>query len=218
MLSRPAQEKTTRGFVCTGVASGIDMKIEVFDDKASLGKAAALQAAMAIRQAIAHKSNARIIAATGTSQIEFLAALTSVPSVDWHKVEMFHLDEYIGMPIDHAASFRKYLLERLIQKTGIDKYHLLDGEANPENLCRRVCRALTAAPFDVAFVGIGENGHLAFNDATADFEANDPYLIVALGEACRLQQLHEGWFSALSEVPEMALSLSVRQILKSREI
>jgi len=194
------------------------MRIEVFDDKASLGKAAALQATMAIQQAIAHKGRARIIAATGTSQIEFLAALTRVPGVDWHKVEMFHLDEYIGMPIDHAASFRKYLLERLIQKTGIDKYHLLDGEANPENVCRRVGHALTAAPVDVAFVGIGENGHLAFNDPPADFETEDPYLIVALDEACRLQQVNEGWFSALSEVPEMALSMSVRQILKSREI
>src|SRR5262245_44248367 len=143
MLS-PAKEKTTRGFLCTRVVSGIDMRIEVFDDKASLGKAAALQATMAIQQAIAHKGRARIIAATGTSQIEFLAALTRVPGVDWHKVEMFHLDEYIGMPIDHAASFRKYLLERLVQKTGIDKYHLLDGEANPESVCRRVGHALAA--------------------------------------------------------------------------
>src|SRR5713101_7657471 len=146
------------------------MKLEVFDDKVSLGKAAALQAAMAIRQAIAQKGSARIIAATGASQIEFLAALTRVPGVDWHSVEMFHLDEYIGIPIEHPASFRKYLLERLIQRTGIEKYHLLDGEANPEDVCRKVRRALTATPVDVAFVGIGENGHLAFNDPPADFE------------------------------------------------
>ncbi len=194
------------------------MKIEVFDDTVSLGKAAALQATKAIRQAIAQKGGARIIAATGASQFEFLAALTRVPGVDWHNVEMFHLDEYIGIPIEHPASFRKYLLERLIQKTGIEKYHLLDGEANPEDVCRRVGRALTTAPIDVAFVGIGENGHLAFNDAPADFEAEASYLIVALDEACRWQQVNEGWFSTLSEVPEKALSMSVRQILKSNEI
>ena len=194
------------------------MKIKVFDDKASRGKAAAFQAATAIRQAIAQKGSARIIAATGTSQIEFLAALTKVHCPDWHSVEMFHLDEYIGIPIEHPASFRKYLLERLIQKTGIAKYHLLDGEANPEDVCRKVGRALTAAPVDVAFVGIGENGHLAFNDPPADFETEDSYLIVALDEACRLQQVNEGWFSTLSEVPEKALSMSVRQILKSNEI
>jgi len=195
------------------------MRVEVFDDKASLGKAAALQAATAFRRAIAQKGSARIIAATGASQLEFLAALTTkVPSADWHNVEMFHLDEYIGMPIEHPASFRKYLLERLIQKTGIQKYHLLDGEANPEDVCRMVGRALTAAPIDVAFVGIGENGHLAFNDPPADFETEDSYLIVPLDEACRWQQVNEGWFSTLSEVPEKALSMSVRQILKSNEI
>jgi glucosamine-6-phosphate deaminase len=194
------------------------LKIEVFDDKASLGKAAALQAAMAIRQAIAQKGSARIIAATGASQFEFLEALTKVPGVDWHNVEMFHLDEYIGVPIEHPASFRKYLLERLIQKTGIENYHLLDGEANPEDVCNKVGRALTAAPVDVAFAGIGENGHLAFNDPPADFETEVPYLIVALDEACRRQQVNEGWFSTLSEVPEKAISMSVRQILKSNEI
>jgi glucosamine-6-phosphate deaminase len=210
--------KTTRALPGTRFASGIDMKIEVFDDKVSMGKAAALQAAMAIRQAVAQKGSARIIAATGVSQIEFLAALTKVPGVDWHSVEMFHLDEYIGMPLEHPASFRKYLLERLIQRTKIKNYHLLDGEANPEDVCRDVGHALTAAPVDVAFVGIGENGHLAFNDPPADFETEDPYLIVALDEACRRQQVNEGWFSTLSEVPVKALSMSVRQILKSNGI
>src|SRR5262245_5782485 len=194
------------------------MRIEVFDDKASLSKAAALQATVAIQRAIAQRGSARIIAATGASQIEFLAALTRVPGLDWPNVEMFHLDEYIGIPIEHPASFRKYLLERLIQKTGIEKYHFLDGEANPADVCRKVGRALTAAPVDVAFVGIGENGHLAFNDPPADFETEDPYLVVALDEVCRSQQVNEGWFSTLSEVPMRAISMSVRQILKSTEI
>ncbi|HKA19820.1 MAG TPA: glucosamine-6-phosphate deaminase [Blastocatellia bacterium] len=194
------------------------MKIEVFDDKASLSKAAAFQAATAIRRAITQKGTARIIAATGASQVEFLAALTSIPGLDWPRVEMFHLDEYIGISSEHPASFRKYLLERLIQKTGIEKYHLLDGDADPTEVCIEVGRALIPAPVDVAFVGIGENGHLAFNDPPADFETDDPYLIVALDEVCRSQQVKEGWFSSLSEVPEKAISMSVRQILKSSEI
>jgi len=194
------------------------MRIEVFDDRASLSRAAALQAAIGIRRAITQKGTARIIAATGASQIEFFAALTSIPEMEWRMVEMFHLDEYIGLPIEHPASFRKYLLERLIQKTGIEKYHLLDGEADPTVVCREVGHAITAASVDVAFVGIGENGHLAFNDPPADFETEDPYLIVALDEACRSQQVSEGWFSLLSEVPEKAISMSIRQILKSDEI
>src|SRR5262249_10806204 len=149
---------------------------------------------------------ARMIAATGASQFEFLDALTQMPGMDWSRVEMFHLDEYVGLPSEHPASFRKYLMERLIRKTGITHYHLLDGEADPEDVCRRVGQTLSAAPVDVAFVGIGENGHLAFNDPPADFVTEEPYLVVRLDEACRRQQVGEGWFSALSEVPEKALS------------
>src|SRR3989442_884079 len=133
------------------------MNIKVFDDKASLGNAAAEQAAIAIRRAVQDLGRARIIAATGASQFEFLDALTRDPEIDWQRVEMFHLDEYVGLPITHAASFRKYLLERLIRKTGINQYHLLDGESNPEAVVRRVGEELNAAPIDVAFVGIGEN-------------------------------------------------------------
>lgn len=194
------------------------MIIKVFKDKTLLSKAAASQAATAIRRAIAQRGTARIVAATGASQIAFLDALTKAPDVEWRKVEMFHLDEYVGLPIDHPASFRKYLVERLIQKTDIRKYHLLNGEANPQEVCRRVGRELAAAPADVAFVGIGENGHLAFNDPPADFETEEPYIVVQLDEACRRQQVGEGWFSSLSEVPEKAISMTIRQILKSKEI
>jgi len=194
------------------------MIVKVFKDKTSLGAAAAAQAAKAINGAIAREGRARIIAATGASQFEFLNALTSKPDVDWTKIEMFHLDEYAGLSITHPASFRKYLTERLISKTGIRKYHLLDGEKDPEVTIRKVGRELSASPIDVAFVGIGENGHLAFNDPPADFEIEEPYLLVNLDEACRQQQVGEGWFSALSEVPRKAISMSVRQILKAEEI
>lgn len=194
------------------------MNLGVFEDKKALGAAAAAQAAAAIRRAIAERGRARIVAATGASQFEFLEALTRTPDVDWQKVEMFHLDEYVGLPITHPASFRKYLRERLVQKTGIQNYHFLDGEKNPEDVCRAAGKAISAAPIDVAFVGIGENGHLAFNDPPADFETEEPYIVVRLDEACRRQQVGEGWFSSIAEVPDRAITMSIRQIMKAREI
>jgi glucosamine-6-phosphate deaminase len=161
---------------------------------------------------------ARIIVATGTSQLDFLEALTNAEKISWPQVEMFHLDEYVGLPVTHPASFRKYLLERLIHKVGIAKYHLLDGSGDPSEVARGVGEALRSAPIDVAFVGIGENGHLAFNDPPADFQTEEPYLIVELDEACLRQQVGEGWFANISEVPRRAISMSVRQILMAKEI
>ena len=194
------------------------MVIKIYGDKTSLGRAAAEQAAVSLGKAIEESGRARIVAATGASQFEFLDALTAMPAIEWPRVEMFHLDEYIGLPASHPASFRKYLLERLINKTGITKYHFLDGEGDVPAVVRRVSAELTAAPIDVAFVGIGENGHLAFNDPPADFQTEEPYIIVDLDEPCRRQQVGEGWFANLSEVPKRAMSMSVRQILKAREI
>jgi glucosamine-6-phosphate deaminase len=195
------------------------MLIKVFEDKASLGKAAAEQAATAIRQAISERGQARIIAATAASQLEFLDALTKMPGIDWEKVEAFHLDEYIGLPITHPGSFRKMLLEQLVGKTGIKKYHLLDGDAaDPAEVLRRVGGDLVSAPVDIAFLGIGENGHIAFNDPPADFAIEEPYIIVNLDEACRQQQVGEAWFANLSQVPKQAISMSVQQILKAKEI
>jgi glucosamine-6-phosphate deaminase len=192
--------------------------VRVFEDKISLSSAAADQAAAAVRRAILDRGCARIIVATGASQLDFLDALTKAENIDWQRVEMFHLDEYVGLPITHAASFRKYLLERLIHKVRIAKYHLLDGSGDPGEVVRRVGAALQSAPVDIAFVGIGENGHLAFNDPPADFQTENSYLIVELDEACRRQQVGEGWFADISEVPRRAISMSVRQILKAKEI
>ena len=194
------------------------MALRVFNDKASLGKAAAEQAATAIRRAIREHGLARIVAATAASQFQFLDALTHEPDIDWTRVEVFHLDEYIGLPITHSGSFRKMLLEHLVQKTGITNYHLLDGDADVSEVVRREGKALASAPIDIAFLGIGENGHLAFNYPPADFEVEDPYLVVKLDEACRRQQVGEAWFTDLSQVPTQAISMSVRQILKAKEI
>jgi glucosamine-6-phosphate deaminase len=194
------------------------MVLKVFNDKVSLGKTAAEQAAIAIRRAIQDHGQARVIAATAASQLEFLNALTKAPDIGWRNVELFHLDEYIGLPITHPGSFRKMLLEQLIRKTGITRYHLLDGDADAPDVVRRASAALSSAPVDIAFLGIGENGHLAFNDPPADFQTEEPYLIVKLDEACRQQQVGEAWFADISQVPTQAISMSVRQILKAKEI
>lgn len=194
------------------------MLIKIADDSFELGRAAAYAAATVLREAIIRRGQVRIVAATGASQFSFLKELTASPKIDWSRVEMFHLDEYVGLPITHGASFRKYLLERLIKPVGIGRYHLLDGEGDVAAVCRQVGAGLNAAPIDVAFVGIGENGHLAFNDPPADFATEEPYLIVNLDEACRRQQVGEGWFKELSEVPKQAISMSIRQILKAQKI
>jgi glucosamine-6-phosphate deaminase len=194
------------------------MVLKLFKDKRALAAAAAEEAGSSIRNAITKNGKARIIAATGASQFEFLETLTSFPGIDWKQVEMFHLDEYIGLPASHPASFSNYLQQRLIQKTGITQHHLLNGDGDPAEVIGRTSQALRQAPIDVAFVGVGENGHLAFNDPPADFETEEEYLIVTLDEACRRQQLGEGWFQTLDDVPRRAISMSVRQILKAKKI
>src|SRR5260370_6718640 len=156
------------------------MIVKVFEDKSSVGRTAAEQAATAIRNAIDEHGRARIIAATGTSQIEFLDSLTKADNIDWQRVEMFHLDEYVGLPITHPASFRKYLLERLIHKTGMAQYHLLEGNGDPREVTRRVGEVLSSAGVDVAFVGKCGNGHPAFYDCPAAFETAERYSDCAL--------------------------------------
>jgi glucosamine-6-phosphate deaminase len=194
------------------------MILRVFEDKVSLGAAAAKQAAAAIQRAIGERGMARVVAASAASQFQFLEALTATPGIDWKEVELFHLDEYIGLPMTHPASFCKFLHEHLIGKTGITNHHLLNGEGDPAEVIRRTNAAISAAPIDIAFVGIGENGHLAFNDPPADFETEEPYIMVTLDEPCRQQQVGEGWFANLDAVPKQAISMSVKQVLKAREI
>lgn len=192
--------------------------IRIYPDRPAASVAAAAHAATLLRDAIAIRGEARIIAATGASQIDFVTALVTAPGIDWIKVTMYHLDEYVGLSIDHPASFRRYLLDRLIKPTGIQRYHLLDGETDPASVCREVGASLQAGPIDVAFAGIGENGHVAFNDPPADFETEAPYLVVDLDEACRRQQWGEGWFPTLEDVPRQAITLSVQQLMKVNQV
>lgn len=194
------------------------MKITVHADAASLGAAAAADVAQAIADAVQTRGRARIIVATGASQFTFLDALVARTDVPWAQVDAFHLDEYLGLPVTHPASFRKYLHERLFSRVPVGSALLLDGEADPHQVIAEASAAIGSAPIDVCCCGIGENGHLAFNDPPADFDTEQPYLVVNLDEACRRQQVGEGWFAGLDEVPTQALSMSVRQILKSRRI
>ena len=193
----------------------IDLRI--LDDAAAMGRAAAAHGAAAIREAIGARGSATVIVATGASQFEVLAALVE-EDVDWPRVTGFHLDEYVGLTAAHPASFCRYLRERFVSKVSLAAFHYVDGEADPEAECDRLGRLIGAESVDVAFIGIGENAHIAFNDPPADFETERPYLVVELDEVCRRQQLGEGWFETLDDVPRRAISMSPRQILKSRTI
>jgi glucosamine-6-phosphate deaminase len=192
--------------------------IRTFRTKDELAAAAAAQAADSLKMALDTSGMVRLLVATGASQLEFLQKLTAAPGIDWPRVELFHLDEYVGFGEDHPASFARYIRERIIRPTGIERYHLLDGRRDPTDEAREMGIEINKGPIDLAFAGIGENGHLAFNDPPADFETEEPYLVVQLDEACRRQQVGEGWFSSIDEVPRQALSISVHQLLQSREI
>ena len=195
------------------------MELFIKNDPIELGKSAGKAAADLIRTTIANKGNANIILATGSSQFETLKQLIIEKDIDWSKVNMFHLDEYIGLPETSGASFRKYLKERFLSKVpALKAVYLVDGEADPVMECNRLSTIIEANPIDVALVGIGENGHLAFNDPPADFDTKEPFIIVDLDEACRMQQFNEGWFKSVDEVPKQAISMSISQICKSKYI
>lgn len=195
------------------------MTIDVSPDKVELGRRAAEHGARLINEAIRRNGHANIIVATGASQFDTLQQLVKEP-VQWGKVHAFHLDEYAGMPVTHPASFRKYLQERFLNQLPrpIGSFVPVVGDSEVSSECKRLGELIAAAPIDVAFVGIGENGHLAFNDPPADFETEEAYLVVELDEGCRRQQMGEGWFPTLEDVPTQAISMSIRQIMKSAAI
>jgi glucosamine-6-phosphate deaminase len=193
------------------------MDVIISETKKELGQQAAAQGAELIRKAIAARGESHIIVATGASQFEMLDALVK-EDINWSVVTAFHLDEYLGIPMTHPASFRKYLKERFADKVTLKMFHYINAEEDPEKECARLQQIIRKSTIDVAFVGIGENAHLAFNDPPADFETEKAYICVDLDEACRRQQLGEGWFTTLDEVPTRAISMSVKQILKAQAI
>jgi glucosamine-6-phosphate deaminase len=194
------------------------MKITVTEDPIVLGRLAGREAARLIKQTIAQNGVANIILATGASQFETLKQLVQ-ERIEWNKVVMFHLDEYIGLPESHPASFRKYLQERFLAKVpDLKAYYLVNGEGDAEAECDRLGGIIQEHPIDVALVGIGENGHLGFNDPPADFDTEAAFIVVRLDEDCRRQQLGEGWFATLGDVPQDAITMSIKQVLKSTHI
>jgi glucosamine-6-phosphate deaminase len=195
------------------------MEISIYPNYHEMSQAAADKAAGLLREVIERLGQAVFVVATGASQFGFLEALCEEPGIDWAKTTMFHLDEYAALPETHPASFRRYLKERLIEKVHPGQVQLIQGDAPDLEAERlRLNGLLARCTVDVAFVGIGENGHLAFNDPPADFETEDSYIIVKLDEACRRQQLGEGWFPTLEDVPRRAISMSIRQIMKAHAI
>ena len=195
------------------------MRLSVHEISDAMAKGAAETAARILREAIGRQGHAAFIAATGASQFGFLAHLVAAPGIAWERTTMFHLDEYIGFSADHPASFRRYLRERLTGKVPIGTVHFVEGDApNLGKELERLNRILAKTEIDVAFVGIGENGHLAFNDPPADFDIETPYIIVNLDEDCRRQQFGEGWFASFDDVPKRAISMSVKQIMKSAHV
>lgn len=193
------------------------MEIIISENKQELGKKAAEKGASLIRKAIQENGEANIIVATGVSQFEMLAELVK-ENIDWSKVTAFHLDEYIGIPDTHPASFRKYLKERLADIVPLKKINYINGDVDPREECERLKELIDKVTIDVVFIGIGENCHIAFNDPPADFETKEPYIVVQLDAACRQQQLGEGWFPTIDDVPMQAISMSVHQIMKSKAI
>lgn len=196
------------------------MDVLICETKEELGRRAAADGAALVRQALQRDGRAVIVLATGASQFEMLAALVSAEGIDWPRVTAFHLDEYLGLPESHPASFRRFLRERFIDRLPqrLAAFHFVNGEADPAAECQRLSALIRSVPINVAFIGIGENGHLAFNDPPADFETDEPYIVVQLDEACRRQQLGEGWFPTLDDVPQRAISMSIRQIMHAENI
>ena len=196
------------------------MNVFVFSDRQAMSEAAARHVAGSLARTIAAQGDARLVPATAASQLEFQRALVRQPGIDWSGVEVFQLDEYIGLPDSHPASFRTMLRANLIDPTSLGRYPLIEIHAgsDPEVARARLNRAIAERPVDLAVLGIGENAHLAFNDPPADFETTDPYIVVSLDDACRQQQVGEGWFARIEDVPTTAVSMSIRQMMSAREL
>ncbi|MFW9945245.1 MAG: glucosamine-6-phosphate deaminase [Candidatus Odinarchaeota archaeon] len=195
------------------------VSIKIFQTKQEMGEAAAKMAAKILQHVLQLKKKACFVAATGTSQFEFLDALCKYDEINWKKTEMFHLDEYLGLPANHPASFRNYLKKRLVDKVKPGKVFFIQGDtSNPKNECKRISNLISKRCIDLTFVGIGENGHLAFNDPPADFKTKEPYIVVNLDTKCRIQQLNERWFENIENVPKRAITMSINEIMRAKNI
>ncbi len=192
------------------------MEIRICKDSKALGKSAAAHVAEVLRQCIKEQGYARIVLSTGASQFDTISALVEEPGIAWDCVEMFHLDEYVDLPVTHVASFRKYLQERFVDKVApLKAVHFVDG--TKEGIAG-LTEELRKKPVDIGLIGIGENGHIAFNDPPADFDTKEAYIIVNLDEKCKRQQMGEGWFATIDDVPKQAVSMTAYQIMQCKRI
>ena len=192
------------------------MEIRICKNSEELGKSAAKQVAHILKDCIAEKGSARIVLSTGASQFDTIKALVKEPGIKWECVEMFHLDEYVDLPETHGASFRKYLKERFVEKVGTLKAaHFVDGT---KECIAKLTEEIRKSPIDIGLIGIGENGHIAFNDPPADFDTKEAYIIVNLDERCKKQQMGEGWFATIDDVPKQAVSMTCYQIMQCQRI
>ena len=193
------------------------MIIDISKDASELGIKAAQFAAIKLNEAVLKNGEARMVVSTGASQFETLQSLLK-EDVEWERIEVFHLDEYIGLPVTHAASFRKYLYERFINHIKVKKFYSVDVEGDIDERIRILTAEIRKKPVDLGLIGIGVNGHIAFNDPPADFDTREAYIIVNLDDQCRLQQVNEGWFKSLHDVPSRAVSMTPWQIMQCRTI
>ncbi len=192
------------------------MEIRICKNSEELGKSAAAHVATVLKDCIAKKGSARIVLSTGASQFDTLKALVKEPGIEWDKVEMFHLDEYVDLPITHGASFRKYLQERFVDQVGsLKAVHFVDGT---KECIAKLTEEIRKAPVDIGLIGIGENAHIAFNDPPADFDTKEAYIIVNLNDRCKQQQMGEGWFETIDDVPKQAVSMTTYQIMQCERI
>lgn len=193
------------------------MNISISADAKELGEEAAKFSAEKLNETIRKNGEARLVVSTGSSQFETLQALIA-QDIPWHKVEVFHLDEYIGLPVTHKASFRKYLFERFINLVNVKKFHDVDTEGDINKEIKELTELIRLRPIDLGLIGIGVNGHIAFNDPPADFDTLEAYIIVNLDDQCKMQQVNEGWFESIEDVPDQAVSMSVWQIMQCKTI
>lgn len=193
------------------------MKLNILKDTEALGKEASKYCADVLNQTINEKGSARLVLSTGASQLSLLKYLIH-ENVEWNKVEMFHLDEYVNLSEQHPASFRKYLKERFVQQLNLKNAHFVNGEGNIRKNIQTLSDEINKEDIDLALIGVGENAHIAFNDPPADFDVEDPYIVVELDEQCKQQQVGEGWFKSIDEVPKKAITMTVKQIMKSKVI
>lgn len=196
-----------------------EITVKISSTRGEMGRTAAADAAECLHALLEKKKEVNSVFAAAPSQIEFLEALQDQPGIEWERVNAFHMDEYIGLPPADRRSFSRFLTEAIFSKVPFRSVHLLNGTAEPQEECARYAELLRRYPVDVVFMGIGENGHIAFNDPpVADFEDTKLVKVVEMDHDCRMQQVHDGCFARLDDVPTHAITLTIPALLQAQNV